>query len=131
MVDTKTQSERQDLRGLAERLQGVPESSRKLLAHMVELAYDRNREGRQPDTAYLPELHESCGLDVEAMYETLLPLQRAELIELENEYPFEDIRLIAAGASGEKLLLAVLRFCKHEKVPLRDVIVDLRFDLLQ
>jgi hypothetical protein len=131
MADAKKESEKQDWRVLAARLREVPASSRKLLVHIVELAYRGSREGRQQDTAYLPELHESCGLDVEAMYETLQPLQRAGLIELENQYPFEDIRLVAAGDSGEKLLPALSHFCERGKTSLHDVIVDLRFDRLQ
>lgn len=131
MAGTPQESKRPDWRNLAGCLPRVPESSRKLLVHIIELAYGGSRKGRQPDTTYLPELHESCGLDVEAMYETLQPLQRAGLIELENHYPFEDIRLVASSDSGAKLLPAVYRVCDRDKVPLRDVIVDLRFDLLQ
>jgi hypothetical protein len=129
-MNTKPQSEKQDWRALAGRLQAVPQSSRKLLAHIIELAYGKNREGRQQDTAYLPELHESCGLDVEAMYETLGPLQRAGLIELENQYPFEDVRIAVVGDSEGKLLPVVSHSCNGDKFLLREVIVDLRFDLL-
>ena len=116
---------------LEDRLRSVPADSRKLLVHILELSYKSSREGRQQDTAYLPELHESCGLDVEGMYEALQPLQRAGLIELENQYPFEDIRLIATGDSGQKLLPGIFSVCEQKKVPLRDVLVDLRFDLVQ
>ena len=130
-MNAKPQIEKQDWLALAGRLQALPESSRKLLAHIIELAYGKNRDGRQQDTAYLPELYESCGLDVEAMYETLQPLQRAGLIELENQYPFEDIRIAAVGDSGGKLLPAVSRICNGDKFLLREVIVDLRFDLLK
>ena len=129
MAETRTQNAR-DWSALSARLQSTPEASRKLLVHIVELAYGESRAGRQPDTAYLPELHESCGLDVEAMYETLRPLQRAGLIALENKYPFEDIRLTAAGAAQEKLWPVLFGCCESRKIPLRDVIVDLGFDRL-
>jgi hypothetical protein len=121
-----TESEKQELQSLATRLESVPETSRKLLAHIVELASRGSGKERQEDTAYLPELHESCGLDVEAMYETLQPLQRAGLIEIENQYPFEDIRLDAA-----KSFSAVSHLCEQKKIPLQDVITGVRFDLLK
>ena len=121
-----TESEKQELQSIAARLEVVPESSRKLLAHIIELASRGRGEERQRDTAYLPELHESCGLDVEAMYETLQPLQRAGLIEVENEYPFEDIRLDAA-----KSFSTMSRLCEQKKIPLQDVIAGLRFDVLE
>jgi hypothetical protein len=128
MAKTQTEAGKRDWSALAGRLGGVPESSRKLLAHIIELAYAANRLSRQPDTAYLPELHESCGLDVEAMYETLQPLQGAGLIEMENQYPFEDVRL---SDPEENSWPEILRRCQSKNIPLRDVIVDLRFDRLQ
>jgi hypothetical protein len=44
--------------------------------------------------ATMPELHEACGLDVEAMYALLRELQDAKRIVIEGEYPFERIRVI-------------------------------------
>jgi len=119
-----------DLRALAGKLRTVPGQPRKLLTHIAQLAYHGRGEGRQADTAYLPELHESCGLDVEAMYATLEILEQAGLIELEKEYPFEDVRILASNTAGWNALAAISRFCERENIPLRDVIVDLRFDLL-
>jgi hypothetical protein len=131
MTETIAKNERQELQALADRLKTVPEGSRKLLVHIVELACGGSLEGRKQDTAYFPELYESCGLDVEAMYELLQPLQSAGLIELENQYPFEDVRLALPGNSGWKTLPVVFHLCDRRKIPLNDVIVDLRFDLLE
>jgi benzoate-CoA ligase len=39
----------------------------------------------------MPEVHEACGLDVDAMYAALHLLVDAGLIELTGEYPFEEI----------------------------------------
>jgi hypothetical protein len=114
----------------ATRLRSLSEFARKLLVHIVELAYHGRGQQRKPDVAYLPELYESCGLGVEAMYPLLDELRTAQIIEVEDEYPFEDVK-ISATASGLNLLGAIARFCETEKIPLRDVLVDLRFDLLQ
>src|SRR3954465_1458671 len=76
-----------DVRAFAERLSKVAPQARKLLTHIAELAYHGRGKARQPDTAYLPELHESCGLDVESMYETLEVLKQARLVRIEKEYP--------------------------------------------
>lgn len=42
----------------------------------------------------MPEVHEACGLDVDAMYALLQVLKDANLIMIEGDYPFEEIRLI-------------------------------------
>jgi len=130
MTSPQAELEKPDFSTLAEKLRGVPADSRKLLVRILEMAYGQNREGRQPDTAYLPELHESCGLDVEGMYEALQPLQQAGLIEVENQYPFEDVHLMPGDESGRTLLRMVCSVCQRKKISLRDVLVELRFDLL-
>jgi predicted transcriptional regulator len=119
-----------DLNSLGQKLRSVTPQARKLLAKIAELAYHGRGEDRQPDTAYLPELHESCGLDVEAMYETLDELKRAGLIVIEKEYPFEDIA-IAKERSGINAIAEITRACGLKHIGLRDVLVDMRFDLLQ
>lgn len=120
----------QDLLDFEHRLTSLSLYARKLLVHIAELAYHGRGEQRKPDVAYLPELYECCGLGVEAMYPLLDELKRARFIEVEDQYPFEDVR-IAALSSGVNLLAAIARFCEREKIPLRDTLVDLRFDLLQ
>src|SRR6185437_1337386 len=114
-----------DVREFSERLQSVSEQARKLLAHIAELAYHGRGQQRKPDVAYLPELHESCGLDVEAMYSLLNELQQARLIQLEDPYPFEDVKILPSSA-GWNVLAALARFSETEKVPLREVLVDFR-----
>lgn len=113
-----------------QRLRSISEHARKLLVQIVELAYHGRGKQRKPDVAYLPELYESCGLGVEAMYPLLDELQKASLIEVEDRYPFEDVK-IPSAPSGVNLLAEISRICESEKIPLRDVIVDLRFELLK
>lgn len=119
-----------DLDQFERQARSISEHARKLLVQIVELAYHGRGQQRKPDVAYLPELYESCGLGVEAMYPLLDELRKAGLIEVEDQYPFEDVR-IPLTKSGVNVLAEISRFCESEKIPLRDVIVDLRFDLVQ
>ena len=119
----------EDLRDFNNRLRSVSEQARKLLTHISELAYHGRGQQRQPDTAYLPELHESCGLDVDAMYGLLKELAKARLIEIEEKYPFEDVRILPTK-SGWNALADVARIAEIQKTPLREILVDLRFELL-
>jgi hypothetical protein len=119
-----------DLQHFADRLRSVSERARKLLVSIAELANHGRGEQRKPDVAYLPELYESCGLGVEEMYPLLNELRTKRFVEVEDKYPFEDVR-ITSSPSGWNVVAAVAQFCESEKVPLRDVLVDLRFDLLQ
>lgn len=114
-----------DVREFSERLQSVSEQARKLLAHIAELAYHGRGQQRKPDVAYLPELHESCGLDVESMYSLLGELQGASLVRLEDPYPFEDVKILPSS-SGWKVLAALANFCETQKLVLREVLVDFR-----
>ena len=54
------------------------------------------REGplrsKAPGVVTMPEVHEACGLDVDQMYSLLRLLRNALLIEMEGEYPFEEIK---------------------------------------
>ncbi len=74
----------------------------------------------------MPEVHEACGLDVDAMYSVLTVLREARLIDLEGEYPFEEIRLAGEGIAME----SILQRCEVAKVALEDVVGELKFDLL-
>ncbi|HKT24797.1 MAG TPA: hypothetical protein VJR04_09335 [Terriglobales bacterium] len=114
-----------DLREFSERLHSVSEQGRKLLAHIAELAYHGRGQQRKLDVAYLPELHESCGLDVEAMYSLLGELQQAKLVQIEDPYPFEDVKILPSS-SGWKVLERVAKLCETENLPLREVLVDFR-----
>jgi hypothetical protein len=120
----------EDLRDFAERLRGVSEQARKLLVHIAQLGYHGRGQQRKADVAYLPELHESCGLDVDAMYALLKELHAAKFIEMEDQYPFEDVRILPMP-SGWNALAAIARFSEDQKIALRDILVEGRFDLLQ
>jgi hypothetical protein len=132
MRDARREIASGEIRELARQLRAVPENSRKLLARIIELAYRGKGEehDRRQNTAYLPELHESCGLDVEAMYDALKPLQSAGLIEVKREYPFEEITLVARGPSGGNALAELAGWCNRAKVSMWDVVVDLQWDVL-
>jgi hypothetical protein len=141
MKDSTGNIQGNGMRELADRLMLVPENSRKLLARIVELAYQREsrdreqdhgqNKDRRPNTVYFPELHESCGLDVEAMYETLKPLQRAGLIEIGDQYPFEEIVLVAQSPSGENALAELVRKCERANVSVWDVIVRRKWNAIE
>jgi hypothetical protein len=90
----------EELRDFSQRLQGVSEQARKLLVHIAQLAYHGRGQQRKADVAYLPELHESCGLDVDAMYSLLKELRAAKFIEVEDQYPFEDVKILPCGRDG-------------------------------
>ena len=119
-----------ELREYVEGLRSVSEQARKLLVQIAELAYHGRGQQRKADVAYLPELHESCGLDVDAMYTLIKELRAAKLIDVEDQYPFEDVKILPA-ASGWNALRAIREFAERHKLPLRDVIVDLRIELLE
>lgn len=114
-----------ELREFAARLSSVSEQARKLLAHIAELAYHGRGQQRKPDVAYLPELHESCGLDVEGMYALLNELHQAKLIEVEDQYPFEDVKIVRSS-SGWNALQAIAEFSEKQKIPLREILIGFR-----
>jgi hypothetical protein len=115
---------------LQPRLKLVSERARKLLVQVGEMAYEVKLARRAPDTAYLPELYDSCGIGVEEMYPLLQELNAAKLVELEGAYPFEDVHVPKAG-NGSIPLADLAHYCDEHQVPLRDVVVDLRGELLQ
>ncbi len=117
--------EPKEMQAYAARVAAVPEFARKLLAHVVELAYAPHKTERARATAYLPELHETCGLDVDAMYALLGKLEDAGLIEIEGEYPFQDVKL-----RDREQLDELVRRAGERGVSPRQVLVESRFDLL-
>jgi hypothetical protein len=119
-----------DIEEFANRLRSISERARKLLIHITELACHGRGKQRKPDVAYLPELYESCGLGVEEMYPLLNELKAAGLIEVENQYPFEDIRILPV-ASGWHAVADLSQFAEKQEISLRDLLVNLRFDLLR
>jgi hypothetical protein len=118
-----------DLKEFSSRLRGLSPYARKLLLHIAELAYHGRGEQRKSDVAYLPELYECTGLGVEAMYPLLEGLKQGKFIDVQDQYPFEDVK-IASASSGVNVLRTITRFCEQKKIPLRDILVDLHFELL-
>lgn len=111
-------------------LRPLSPSARKLLAHIADLATRSHAATRRENAAYLPELHETCGLDPDAMYSLLKELESARVVQIEGQYPFQDV-VLAPTSEGWQLIGDLARYCATEKLPLRDVIVDLKFDLLR
>lgn len=112
------------------RLQRLPEFSRKLLAHLAELAYRPHGDARKFGAAYLPEVSETSGLGVDEMYAMLQQLERDELIRMEGEYPFQDVLIADEPVASWSIMRDLAQFAAAEHVALRDIIVDLRADLL-
>lgn len=112
------------------RLRRLPPYSRKLLAHLAELAYRPHADGRKFGAAYLPEASETCGLGVDEMYRILQELENAEFIRVEGEYPFQDVLITDEASAGWPIMRDLSAFCSAQQVPLREVVVDLRTDLL-
>jgi hypothetical protein len=117
----------------ARRVQSLPEFERKLLAHVAELAYSEHQDGRKPGVAYFPELHETSGVGVDEMYGLLQKIEGAGFIRLEGEYPFQDVVPVDTQLTkqeGWPLLRDLVRFSTAEKISLRELLADLRFDEL-
>ena len=119
-----------DLSDFLARLRAISERARKLLVQIAQMAYHGRGEGRRSDVAYLPELYESTGLDVESMYQLLKQLQAQRFVQVEDPYPFEDVKILPC-ASGWNALEAMAAFSEKEAISMRDIIVDLRFDQLR
>jgi hypothetical protein len=111
------------------KLQTLSATARKLLAHIADMATRPHAASRRENAAYLPELHETCGLDPEPMFELLKELAAAKTVQIEGEYPYQDV--VIAPVDEWPLLADLARFAAAEKLPLRDIVVDLRFDLLR
>ncbi len=72
----------------------LPPAARQLLALIESQIAHGTLTSKRPGIATMPEVHEACGLDVDAMYAQLQLLKDANLIAIEGEYPFEEIRII-------------------------------------
>ncbi len=112
-------------------LRSASPDARKLLAHIADLATRSHGRARKQNAAYLPELHETCGLDVDAMYHLLKELEDGGFIQIEGEYPFQDVMLASDPQTGWPLIADLARFCAAQKASLRDLIVDLKLDVLR
>ena len=100
----------------AARLRPLPVEARKLLCVIMRQAYHGVLRTKTPGVATMPEVHEACGLDVDHMYSVLKVLRDANIIELEGQYPFEEIRLVGKDAE------ALFRRCEAAQIPLEEVI---------
>ena len=116
-----------DLSVFAGQLRPVPVAARKLLCVIARQAYHGVLRTKDHGVATMPEVHEACGLDVDAMYEALQILRNSQLIRLEGEYPFEEIRF----DGGATVMEAILKRCEASKIAVEDVVAELRFDRLQ
>ena len=125
-----TNAARAALQELIPRLQCVSARARKLLTEIADHTYDGRLVRRSPHTAYLPELYDSCGVGVEEMYPLLQELHDAKLVELEGQYPFEDVK-IPAGEAGNIPLADLAHYCREHQVSLRDAVVDLKTDVVK
>ena len=76
-----------------EQLGKVSEQARKLLVHIVDTLHGGRVPERAEDTTYAPELLESTGLTVENFIALIGELRGAKLIEVDGDFPFEDIRI--------------------------------------
>jgi hypothetical protein len=113
------------------RLRSLSPDARKLFAHIADLAMRSHAAARKPNAAYLPELHETCGLDVDGMYGLLNELREAAFIQLEGEYPFQNVLLAPDVKTGWLVIADLHQFCALEKISLREVIVEPNFDVLR
>ena len=111
-------------------LRALSPPARKLLAHIADLATRSHSASRRENAAYMPELHETCGLDPDAMYNLLEELQSAGSVRIEGQYPFQDV-VPTAGGGDWPLFVDLARYCAAEGLLLKDVIVDLKFELLR
>jgi hypothetical protein len=103
---------------LTESLRPLPAAARKLLCVIARQAYHGALRPKRPEIATMPEVHEACGLDVDAMYSVIEVLREARLIKLEGEYPYEEIRL-----TGDALVMeSLLKQCEAGGIALEDLL---------
>jgi len=69
----------------------------------------------------MPEVLEACGVDVDQLYVLLDPLKQERLIEINGEYPFEEMRLTA----DSQIAKAIADECNKAEIPLEEVFVNL------
>jgi hypothetical protein len=112
--------------GLVERLRRLPVEARRLLCVILRQAYHGTLRSKNPGVATMPEVLEACGVDMEQLYVLLDLLRNERLIEVEGEYPFEEMKL-AADAGIAK---TIAEECESARIPMEQVFVDLRIEVL-
>jgi hypothetical protein len=88
---------------IIQRLRPLPVTARRLFCVILRQTRRGSVISKNPGTATMPELHESCGLDVEQIYPLLFSLRDAGLIEITGDYPFEELRPVAVDADLDQL----------------------------
>ncbi len=116
----------EDFGDFASQVRALPVAARKLLCVIARQAYHGVLRSKDPGIATMPEVHEACGLDVDAMYSALRILRDAQLITLDGEYPFEEIQFTGTGIVMETILAR----SEAAKIPIESVVAELRFELL-
>ncbi len=70
----------------------LPPLAWKLLEVIKQQAAHGTLRSKAAGVATMPEVHEACGLDPEPLNEMVKALERAGLLRIEGEYPFEELR---------------------------------------
>ena len=98
----------------------VSVQARKLFSMIVREAYHGPIHPKPRGIATPPEILEACGLDVGEFYALLEVLKEARLIQVGNEYPFEEIRISSQAAEAE----TIAERCAVENIPFEDAFVN-------
>jgi hypothetical protein len=107
-------------------LKPLPIAARRLLCVIVKQAYHGTLRSKAPGVATMPEVLEACGVDLDQLYVLLDLLKKERLIEIDGEYPFEEMKL----AADSQMAKAIADECERTKVPLERFFVDLNIDCL-
>lgn len=67
-------------------------AARKLLAVIVAQTQHGTLRSKAAGVATMPEVHEACGLDPEPMQVLMHELSASGLLQIEGDYPFEELR---------------------------------------
>jgi hypothetical protein len=106
---------------VGQQLKSVSIAARKLFSMIVREAYHGPIHPKPKGIATPPEILEACGLDVGEFYSLLETLKKARLIQVLNEYPFEEIQIAPEATEAE----AIAERCARENIPLEDAFVNL------
>ena len=116
---------------LVERLQLLPVEARRLLCVIVRQAYHGPLRSKAAGSATMPEIHEACGLDEDELQGLLNLLRDIDFISLDGSYPFEEVQLEGAPASGSSIWEIVLNRCNSTGIPLETVVVTMQLEQLR
>jgi hypothetical protein len=109
-----------------ERLKPLPIAARRLLCVILKQAYHGTLRSKAPGVATMPEVLEACGVDVDQLYVLLDPLKQGGLIEVDGEYPFEEMRLTA----DSQIAKTIADECESSKIPVEEVFVNVCIEAL-